>query len=254
MQYVAEGGQNTPDNVWHDDYYFCEDAEVTIERDGKPFGLNRNPCEQFCKSVASKWRTHRDYLPDRVFQEGEREEQEDLVCRTLIECLHDGTDRAEIVHECFKALDALYPKPDNTKTLPREEYLWAPQRAFTATLFTGDLASVGCKPEDLTDDCEYGALTKGEREALARLSAVFEAIKGEHKFAAIEKWLCAQCYALNMPTDEAIKVVYGVMEGAGKKAKRSAEVKYSKHANEVFRWLLDAVKAHPEILSVVITK
>ena len=195
-------------------------------------------------------------MPDRIHTPTECEEQEATVSKTLFECLENGTDKADIDVKCYKALDDLYDtrKQDTHKTLPREETLWAPERAFIATLFTGDLATVGGKPSDLTADCEYGALTIEDGERLARLAKLFDSVKESHKFASREKWLCAQCYALNMPTEVALNTVYGVeiAKAAAKSPKtaervlNSARVKYSRHANEVFGWLLDEVEKAPE--------
>lgn len=255
MKYNRDGGMNTADNAWHDDHFYCKAVEVTATIDGKSVGLGRNPHEQFCYSVAKKWRLSRDWMPDRVHAPSEREEQEDLVSQTLFECLANG-DTDGCVSKCFTALDDHYGsrKQDMHKTQPREENPWAPERAFIATLFTGDLATVGGKDEDLTADCEYGALSVEDGERLTRLARLFDAVKESHKFATREKWLCAQCYALNMPTETGINTVYGVeiAKTAGKPQKtvdrvlNSCRVKYSRHANDVFGWLLDEVEKNPD--------
>ena len=255
MKYNRDGGLNTADNAWHDDHFYCKAVEVTATIDGKTVGLGRNPHEQFCHSVAKKWRLSREWMPDRIHTPTECEEQEAVVTQTLFECLASG-ETEECVGKCFTALDDHYGsrKQDTHKTLPREENLWAPERAFIATLFTGDLATVGGKAEDLTADCEYGALSVKDGERLARLATLFDAVKESHKFATREKWLCAQCYALNMPTEVGINTVYGVeiAKTAGKPKKtadrvlNSCRVKYSRHANDVFGWLLDEVEKNPD--------
>lgn len=251
MKYSQDGGLNTPDNAWHDDHFYCKAVEVTANIDGKSVGLGRNPYEQFCHSVAKKWRLSREWMPDRIHTPTECEEQEAVVSQTLFECLKNG-EANECVGKCFTALDALYGsrKQDTHKTQPREENLWAPERAFIAMLFTGDLATVGGKAEDLTADCEFGCLSIEDGERLLRVIRLFDAVKESHKFAGREKWLCAQCYALNMPTEVGIDTVYGVdiAKTVGKSKKiadrvlNSCRVKYSRHANEVFGWLLDEVE------------
>lgn len=253
MKYSRDGGLKTSDNVWGNDHFYCKAVEVTAEIDGKTVGLGRNPYEQFCYSVAKKWRMSREWMPDRVHTPTECEEQEDIVTQTLFECLASG-DTTECVNKCFIALDELYDgkKQDTHKTLPREENLWAPERAFIAALFTGDLTTVGGKAEDLTEDCQYGSLSVEDGERFQRLVRLFDRVKENHKFASLEKWLCAQCYALNMPTEAGINTVYGVektTDAPKKTAARilnSCRVKYSRHANDVFGWLLDEVEKDPE--------
>lgn len=232
-------------------HYYCEAVEVVINTpDGKTVGLGKNPYEWFCHSVAKKWAFHRDWLPDSALSATEQNEAE--VSGTLFECLHDGVDPDEIVDKCYKALDAKYKayKQDAHKTEPRCEYEWKAQRAFTATLFSADLSTVGGTVADLDPNSEYGGLTLEESEKLERLVELFNAVKEAHKFATPEKWLCAQCYALNMPTEVAIERVYGEAikvasaksQKALDKAVNSCRVKYSRHANEVFGWVLDEVE------------
>lgn len=251
-------------------YYYCEAVEVVITTlDGKTVGLGKNPYEWFCHSVAKKWATHRDWLPDSVLSQTEQNESE--VSGTLFECLHDGIALDEIVDKCFKALDKRYEsyKQDTHKTEPRCEHEWKAQRAFVATLFTDDLSTVGGVSTDLEPyDGEFviydnntqvatknvAGLSLSEREQLTRLAKLFNAVKEAHRFATPEKWLCAQCYALNMPTEVAIERVYGeaIKSASGKsqktldKAINSCRVKYSHHANEVFGWILDEVEKSPE--------
>ena len=238
-------------------YYYCEAVEVTFtDKDGKTVGLGRNPFEQFCYSVANRWRTERDYLPDRVRTPLECEEQEAVVGETLFEWLRKGVADSYIPRECFKALDDYYKvyKQDDHKTMPKSEEQGKAQRALTAILFTADLSTVGGTEADLAEDSVYGGLTLEESEQFKRLVALFNAVKEAHKFATPEKWLCAQCYALNMPTDDGVLLVYGEaiksakQKGKGARGKQihAAKVKYSKHANEVFGWILDEVEKDPE--------
>lgn len=211
MKYSREGGLDRPDNAWHNEHFYCKAVEVRVVRDGKSFGLGRNPYEQFCYSVAKKWRVRCDWLPDRVRTPLECEEQEACVGRTLFECLERGDDRETLVNKCFDCLDEMYldRKQDEHKTGVREERAWAPERAFVATLFSGDLSTVGGTEADLTEDCEFGSLTLEECEQLERLKALFDKVKEAHKFASPEKWLSAQCYALNMRNDDGVRIVYG---------------------------------------------
>lgn len=256
MKYNRDGGMNTPDNAWHDEHFYCEAVEVVVERDGKTVGLGMNPYEWFCYSVAKKWLLSRDWLPDSAGSASQREEHRAVVSETLFECLANGESAEEIVGKCYKALDKSIGdrKQDTHKTLPREEYEWKAQRAFTATLFTADLSTVGGTEADLDPDSEYGGFTLEESEKMARLVELFNAVKEAHKFATPEKWLCAQCYALNMPTEVAIERVYGEAikvasaksQKALDKAVNSCRVKYSRHANEVFGWILDEVEKSPE--------
>ena len=236
-------------------YYYCEAVEVVITTaDGKTVGLGKNPYEWFCHSVAKKWALHREWLPDSALSA--TEENESIVSQTLIECLRNEVERDEIADKCYKALDDRYKsyKQDTHKTEPRCEYEWKAQRAFTATLFTADLSTVGGTEADLDPDSEYGGLTLEESEKMTRLVELFNAVKEAHKFATPEKWLCAQCYALNMPTEVAIERVYGEAikvaraksQKALDKAVNSCRVKYSRHANEVFGWILDEVEKSPE--------
>lgn len=257
MKYSRDGGLNTPDNAWHDDHFYCKAVEVIVTLpDGKPLPLGRNPYEQFRHSVAKKWRLNRDWLPDRVHIPQECEEQESVVSETLFKCLADGAEQGTIVNECYKALDAHYGRyaQDAHKTLEREEIEWAPERAFIATLFTADLATVGGTDADLSPDCEFGALSAEGRAELKRLAAFFDKVKEAHRTAPREVWLAAQCYALGMPTETGINTVYGVevakaAKSAPKTAKRilnSCRVKYCRYAKQVFGWLLDEVKEHPK--------
>ena len=236
-------------------YYYCEAVEVVITtHDGKTIGLGKNPYEWFCHSVAKKWAIIRDWLPEAALSA--TEENESIVSQTLFECLEHEVERENIADKCFKALDAHYEahKQDAHKTLPREEHEWKAQRAFAATLFTADLSTVGGIEADLDPDSEYGGLTLEESERMTRLVKLFNAVKEAHKFASPEKWLCAQCYALNTPTEVAIERVYGeaIKAASGKsqkaldKAINSCRVKYSRHANEVFGWILDEVEKSPE--------
>lgn len=259
MKYNRDGGLNTPDNAWHNEHFYCEAVEVVVERDGKTVGLGMNPYEWFCNSVAKKWLLSRDWLPESAGSASQREEHRAVVSETLFECLANGDDPDEIVGKCYKALDKSIGdrKQDTHKTLPREEHEWKAQRAFTATLFTADLSTVGGTEADLDPESEYGALTLEESEQMKRLVALFDKVKEAHKFATPEKWLCAQCYALNMPTEVAIERVYGEAikvataksPKALEKAVNSCRVKYSRHANEVFGWILDEVEKSPEGLA-----
>lgn len=259
MKYNRDGGLNTPDNVWHDEHFFCEAVEVAITTpDGKTVGLNRNPYEWFCHSVAKRWLNSRDWLPDAARSVTQTEEHEAVVSETLFECLADGTEQDEIALKCFKALDKSIGnrKQDAHKTLPREEHEWKAQRAFVATLFTANLSTVGGTEYDLADDSVYGGLTLEEGKQMQVLADLFNRVKEEHKFATFEKWHCAQCYALNMPTDDAIWQVYGEAiakamgksDAAYKKALNSCRVKYSRNAHEVFEWLLNEVEKNPDKL------
>lgn len=255
MKYNRDGGLNTPDNAWHDEHFYCEAVEVVVERNGKTVGLGMNPYEWFCHSVARKWLLSRDWLPAWTSSATQREEYEAVVSETLIECLVNGDDPNEIVGKCYKALDKSISdrKQDTHKTSPREEHEWKAQRAFTATLFTADLSTVGGTVADLDPNSEYGGLTLEESEQLERLVELFNAVKEAHKFATPEKWLCTQCYALNMPTEVAIERVYGeAIKAASAKSQKaldkafnSCRVKYSRHANEVFGWVLDEVEKNP---------
>ena len=255
MKYNRDGGMNTPDNAWHDEHFYCEAVEVVVERNGKTVGLGMNPYEWFCHSVAKKWLLSRDWLPEWTSSATQREEHQAVVSETLFECLVNGDEPDEIVGKCYKALDKSIGdrKQDTHKTEPRCEYEWKAQRAFTATLFTADLSTVGGTVADLDPDSEYGGLTLEESEKLERLVELFNAVKEAHKFATPEKWLCAQCYALNMPTEVAIERVYGEAikvasaksQKALDKAVNSCRVKYSRHANEVFGWVLDEVEKNP---------
>lgn len=262
MTHDPNGGLPLKGNVFgpHKDgkvYYYCEAVEVTItDKDSKTVGLGRNPFEQFCYSVAKRWRLDRDYLPDRVRTPLECEEQEAIVGQTLFECLRNGTADSDIPRECFKALDNSYKvhKQDDHKTMPKSEEQGKAQRALTAILFTADLSTVGGAEADLAEDSVYGGLTLEESEQFKRLVKLFNAVKEAHKFATLEKWLCAQCYALNMPTELGVLTVYGEAiksaerkgETALKKQMHSVKVKYSKHANEVFGWLLDEVEKNSD--------
>lgn len=257
MKYNRDGGMNTPTNAWHDEHYYCEAVDVVMTTaDGKTVSLGRNPYEQFCYSVAKKWLLNRDWLPETAQSASQIEEHQAIVSQTLFECLADGTKAEDIALKCYKALDKsiVDRKQDTHKTLPREEHEWKAQRAFTATLFTADLSTVGGTDTDLDTESQYGGLSLGEREQMARLVQLFNSVKEAHKFATPEKWLCAQCYALNMPTDAAIERVYGeaIKAASGKsqkaldKAVNSCRVKYSKHANEVFGWVLDEVEKNPD--------
>ena len=257
MKYNRDGGLNTPDNAFHDDHFYCEAVEVMVKTaDGKTFGLGRNPYEQFCYGVAKEWLLERDWLPSAAQSASQTEEHRAVVSETLFECLHDGVDRAEIVGKCFTALDKSISdrKQDKHKTEKRAEHEWKAQRAFVATLFSADLSTVGGTVDDLASDSPYGGLTLSEGESLKRLVELFNAVKEAHKFATPEKWLCAQCYALNMPTEVAIERVYGeAIKVASakspkthKKAIKSCKTKYSNHANEVFDWLLEEVEKNPD--------
>ena len=262
MTYDPNGELPLKGNVFgpHKDgkvYYYCEAVEVAFaDKDSKTVGLGRNPFEQFCYSVAKRWRLDRDYLPDRVRTPLECEEQESVVGETLFECLRKGVEDGDIPSKCFKALDDNYKvhKQDDHKTMPKSEEQGKAQRALTAILFTADLSTVGGTEADLAEDSVYGGLTLSESEQFKRLVTLFNAVKEAHKFATLEKWLCAQCYALNMPTEDGMLVVYGEAiksaerkgEKALKKQIHTAKVKYSKHANEVFGWLLDEVEKSPE--------
>lgn len=256
MKYNRDGGLNTPDNAWHDEHFYCEAVEVVVERDGKTVGLGMNPYEWFCHSVAKKWLLSRDWLPHSAGSATQREEHRAIVSETLFECLANDESAEEIVGKCYKALDKSIGdrKQDTHKTLPRVEYEWKAQRAFIATLFSADLSTVGGTEADLDPDSPYGSLSLVEREQLAKLAKLFNAVKEAHKFATPEKWLCAQCYALNMPTEVAIERVYGEAikvasaksQKALDKAVNSCRVKYSRHANEVFGWILDEVEKSPE--------
>lgn len=257
MKYNRDGGMNTPDNAWHDEHFYCKAVEVvTTTADGKNIVLDTNPYEWFCYSVAKKWLHSRDWLPEHTRDASQVEEHRAIVSETLFECLANGESAEDIVGKCYKALDKSIGdrKQDTHKTLPREEHEWKAQRAFTATLFTADLSTVGGTEADLDPDSEYGGLTLEESEKMARLVELFNAVKEAHKFATPEKWLCAQCYALNMPTEVAIERVYGEAikvasaksQKALDKAVNSCRVKYSRHANEVFGWILDEVEKSPE--------
>lgn len=278
MTYDPNGELPLKGNVFgpHKDgkvYYYCEAVEVAFaDKDDKTVGLGRNPFEQFCYSVAKSWRLDRDYLPDRVRTPLECEEQESVVGETLFECLHKGVEDDNIPSKCFKALDDKYKvhKQDDHKTMPKSEEQGKAQRALTAILFTADLSTVGGTEADLAEDSVYGGLTLGESEQFKRLATLFNAVKEAHKFATLEKWLCAQCYALNMPTEDGVLAVYGEAikmaekkcrtriacaknqkdienaEKALKKQIHTAKVKYSKHANEIAGWLLDEVEKSPE--------
>jgi uncharacterized protein (DUF433 family) len=176
------------------------------------------------------------------------------VVASLLTSLANG-QREQAVANAFKALDenSTYGKYESRsrKTAIRTEQEHKPYRAYVATLFTGDLSTVGGTDADLTAATPYGALPIEDRQHLKVVSDLFDAVKEKHQFASMEKWLCAQCYALEMPTDRGIEVVYGEAiqiataksAKAGEKAVNSARVKYSRHAHDVFGWLLDEVES-----------
>lgn len=284
MKYSKDGGLNTPDNAMHDEHFYVPDIEVSWKApdENNTYGVvyddngiakpviikfkhagdgyvhtGKNPFEWLCVSIAKRWRERVDYLPKVVHTPTECENQEQEVRKTLFECFVNGKSDTAIL-QAFKALDALYKvhQQDKHKTAPRIEYEWKAQRAFTAKLFTGDFTTVGGKVEDLDEDSEYGGFSLEERNQMSRLVELFNAVKEAHKFARPDTWLCAQCYALNMPHEQGIITVYGddlakaKSAKAAKKALHSARVKYSKNAKAVFGWILDEVENQPEGLGI----
>lgn len=206
-------------------------------------------------SVGQKDHAKREMLVSNFFTSGEEEIddwREDVVASLLTSLAND--DRENAIDNAFKALNDTHTHGNYAsrirKTLPREEREWKPERAFVATLFTADLSTVGGNEKDLDVGNVCGDLSIEDRERLPRLVELFNSVKEAHKFATPEKWLCAQCYALNMPTEVAIERVYGEAikvasaksQKALDKAVNSCRVKYSRHANEVFGWVLDEVE------------
>lgn len=237
-------------------YFYCKAVKVAVQNaDGKVVDLGRNPYEWFCYSVAKRWAENRDFLPSYALDAVHQEEHRAVVSQTLFESLEKGIDLAEIPQRCFTALDdSIKARKQSThKTMPREEHQWSAQRAFVATLFTGDLSSVGGNKRDMRANSKYGGLSIEDRESLKRLKVLFDKVKEEHEYARSRSWLCAQCYALNMPTEDAIKIIYadeiaksqGKSERTIKKVIKACRTKYSTHANEVFNWLLDEVEKSP---------
>ena len=254
IRYYPDGNAPTENNAWgNNSNWWVADKPCGFKSanpDGKEtwVKLANNAADRYCELIAKKWRLNRDWLPDYKFSL-EDSKQEVLLC--VLTALKNGIDRSEINKLAFRQLDNFYHGVTDYKSELREEEANNGLRFMFAMLFTG---SVDTLTEQLAYYDANGALPTpamcplptaedleeiGATKDFEKLKVLFERTKAAHA-ANAQTWLCAQCYALGMPTEDALKFIYGD-RAVGKKRRRSCEVAYSRHHEDVYSWLLEEV-------------
>lgn len=227
---------------------YFPDSPLFVSDEQTCFG-NRNPWQFVCYFVARKF-ANAEFAPEYLRNAEHCEELEAEVAKTLYECFVTGVEPEKMVSKCFKALDtltlgAVQTQAERLAKLPKSEALDEVQRALVVSLYTLDPESVGLDDETATSALLM--LDEDTRKGYTRLAELFHSVKEAHGFAKFDKWLCAQCYALGVPTDDAVAMIYGVaVSDETPKKLHNARVKYSANASEVSGWLLDEVKKNPD--------
>ena len=254
IRYYPDGNAPTENNAWgNNSNWWVADRACgfkSVSPDGREtwIKLSDNAADRYCELIAKKWRLNRGWLPDYKFSL-EDSKQEVLLC--VLTALKNGIDRSEINKLAFRQLDNFYHGVTDYKSELREEEANNGLRFMFAMLFTGSVDTLteqlayydanGALPTPTmcplptTEDLEEIGATKD----FEKLKVLFERTKAAHA-ANAQTWLCAQCYALGMPTEDALKFIYGD-KAVGKKRHRSCEVAYSRHHEDVYSWLLEEV-------------
>lgn len=251
IQYDPEGkfSGNRLGNVFGNDEgvdvkWFCAPKPVGMrDKNGKVVKIAENAFDRLTTSIARKWALERDWIPEYRYT---LEDNAEVVGETILENIKNGADRSKIIGECFHALDREHGamKPDYHKTDLRETTCNDADRFAFATLFTGTTETLvkllNLKGEEmpLPTETSLEQYTTEDMEALENLKVLFKRTKEAHPSASVESWLSAQCFALNMPTREAVTFIYGDRAN-GKKKYRRCEVSYSRMKEQVFGWLLE---------------
>ena len=259
LKYYPDGDAPEAHNVFFQinepNFWYCSDKKVGFyDKDGKLVQVAKNAHERLCKSISKKWAFQRDWIPEyRYMADGTNEENEAEVGFKIFECLANGCDRTQIIKACYEHLDYVYrAKPDNHKTLEKEENCNDAERFMYATLFVGNtemlpklVSDVDGHEISLPTEESLEAFDENDMKKFEAAKKLFEKVRERHSEAKLEAWVAAQCYALGMNTKKAINFIYGDRANGVKKYHR-CEVKYSKYAKDVYGWVLDELEAMNE--------
>lgn len=228
-------------------YWFCSDKPVgIIDKNGRLVVIADNAFDQYKRSIAKKWAIERDWIPDYKYSQ---ENNESVVGLAVMEAMMNGDPVENITKKCFKALDAenTHFDPAARKTECREEVCNDADRFMISMLFTGDVNTLhkltaldgSLIPLPTIEALEQ--YTDHDLEQFKLISDLFKQVREEHTAASPEAWISAMTFALNMPTADAIRFIWGEKANGPKKYK-ACKTKYSRMKNEVFSWIVDAIE------------
>lgn len=256
IKYYPDGNAPSEHNAWAGEkHWWVADQPIgfiATRSDGKKvsIGLAQNPADRYVDYISKKWATERDWIPEYRY---DLEDCKTEVWLVVQQALQSGVARKEINKLAFHRLDEVYKAHRDYKTDERTEIENNGLRYIFAMLFMGDvnslppqLAYYDADGNELAEPTVCPLPTKADADELideysfAKLETIFRQAKDNHN-ASSETWLCALYFALGLPTEKAVKLIYGD-RAVGKKKKRSCEVAYSRHHEDVYEWLLEAAE------------